>query len=70
MRLQELLTAHHVFYWEKTKGAGHQEVTLGEGEPATVLSHQKLGLHDVTVVEVKDADRFAAWVQAYFRKHG
>ncbi|MEW6574236.1 MAG: DUF2330 domain-containing protein [Bacillota bacterium] len=69
-RLQELLTAHHVFYWKKTKGAGSPEATSGESEPAAVLSHQKLGLHDVTVVEVKDAARFAAWVQAYFRKQG
>ncbi|MGO0122331.1 DUF2330 domain-containing protein [Desulfothermobacter acidiphilus] len=69
-RLQELLTAHHVFYWKTTKGAGSPEATLGESEPAAVLSHQKLGLHDVTVVEVKDAARFAAWVQDYFRKQG
>ncbi|MDI6632546.1 MAG: DUF2330 domain-containing protein [Bacillota bacterium] len=69
-RLQELLTAHHVFYWKKAKGAGSPEATLGEGEPVKVLSHQKLGLHDVTVVEVRDAARFAAWVQNYFRKQG
>lgn len=69
-RLQELLKEHQVFYWKRTEGPGSVMAAPAESEPIKVLSHRKLGLHDVTVVEVRDAAGFAAWVRDYFRKQG
>lgn len=67
-RLQELLNTHGVAYTRSGKlvpGGG-----AGSGGAVDLLLHQRLGVHDVTVVRVNDPEGFASWVQAYFRRNG
>ncbi|MGB9885640.1 MAG: stalk domain-containing protein [Moorellales bacterium] len=67
-KLQEILKAHRVVYFRTEKSGPTQEV--GGGEAVELLLHRRLGVHDVTVVRVKDPAAFAAWAGAYSRKNG
>ncbi|HUV38903.1 MAG TPA: DUF2330 domain-containing protein [Planctomycetota bacterium] len=73
--LQDVLRAHRIRYvwtgWESADAAGRGVPGKGEKwreeQNVTVVVEQHLGPHEVTVVEVKDADDFVKWVENFCR---
>ncbi|HUW57609.1 MAG TPA: DUF2330 domain-containing protein [Planctomycetota bacterium] len=74
-RLQDILRAHRIRYiytdWvEESVGPGDaaEAERRRKEETVTVVVEQHLGPHEVTVVEVKDADDFVKWVEDFCRE--
>jgi len=59
--LAKIIKKHKVRYVVKSREGGQQTVSN-----VSVVVAAQLGPHDVTVVEVKDADAFVTWVKAFF----
>lgn len=67
-KLQEVLNAHRVVYFRQAERLGPAP-GAGGGEAVELLLHERLGVHDVTMVRAKDPAAFATWVKGYFRKY-
>lgn len=63
--LGEIIKQHNVRYVERLRGNLADDA---EAEAVKVVVAAQLGPHDVTVVEVKDAEAFVKWVEAFFEK--
>lgn len=66
--LAQLIKKHNVRYIRFLRGKGEDEGAKAEAVKVVVAA--QLGPHNVTVVEVKDADEFVRWVKAFFEKNG
>jgi hypothetical protein len=68
--LQEIVTAHHLQYIIPYRGEREGGAAGAEEEAVKVVVAEQIGPHEVTVVEVKDADELMRWVVEFFRQKG
>ncbi len=67
--LHEIIKAHNLRYVIRRRGRGRGEAD-SETEAVKVVVAEQIGPHEVTVVEVKDANQFVKWVREFFDKNG
>ena len=67
-RMAELVAKYELkyFYWYHTKGGPSSR----EQAAVDIRLSKRLGAHDLTVIRVRDAAGFRAWINDYFRKKG
>lgn len=65
--LKQIITKNNVRYFVR-QGRG-EKIRVEKTEAVKVVVAAQLGPHNVTVVEVADADAFVRWVREFFRKH-
>ena len=65
-RLEEIIDRHGLDYLVqmRSKDGGIQ------GEAVELLSHQRIGAHDVTVVRIRDVEHFGRWVDGFLKERG
>ncbi|HUU43560.1 MAG TPA: DUF2330 domain-containing protein [Planctomycetota bacterium] len=67
--LAKIVREHRLAYGGRSGRTGQGVKDEGAGAAVVVVVTAQLGPHAVTVVEVKDADAFTAWVKDFFRKN-
>lgn len=66
-RLDAIVRAHELEYVIMYKGRAGGPL---ESARVSLIMHQRLGPHDISIVKADDLTAFIAWVQKYFEKNG
>ncbi len=54
---------------DSMKRGAKSEARGGKPKGVEIISHQKIGAHDITTLKVNDVNEFIKWIKDYFRKN-